>query len=156
MGKMFDTFDVLFVIFEQEGTVYKCDDYISGFHKHRHTIKRVCFSRDSPSTQSLVSSESSKVDESWRELICEWIFNIIDYYSFNRETAAVAMSYLDRFLASRPSVSRETFQLAAMTALYLAIKLLEPCHLQANDLAKLSHGRYSAEHIVIMEESILR
>ena len=158
---MFDSSEILSVIFEQERIIYKCNDYLSpGFYKRRQVeetknTNKKSFSRDTPSTQSLDSSQSSTVDESWRELICQWYFQVIDHYEYNRETVAISLSYLDRFVASRP-MNRRTFQLAAMTTLYLAIKLFENCQIKASDLAKLSQGCFVTEHIVMMEESILR
>ena len=74
---------------------------------------------------------------------------------FHREVVAVALSYLDRYLATR-AVNRRIFQLAAMTALYLAIKLYEPGKLRLASLIELSRGYFLAEHIVIMEDSILQ
>jgi len=158
---MSDLFEVFSVIFEQEKTVYKCGDYLSpGFHNRQqgediHDTQQASAYRDSSSTQSSNSSASSTVDESWRELICEWSFQVVDHFDFHRETVAISLSYLDRFVASRP-VNRRTFQLAAMTTLYLAIKLFEPGQLKVTDLVKLSQGCFVADHIVMMEESILR
>jgi lipoyl(octanoyl) transferase len=157
---MIDASEILSVIFEQERTIYKCDDYLSaGFH----AIHRVEHPNDSSqqhdssssAAESSNSSASSSVDETWRGLICEWSFQVVDHFDFNRETVAISLSYLDRFVASRP-LNRRTFQLAAMTTLYLAIKLFEPGHLKVSDLVKLSQGCFVPEHIVMMEESILR
>ena len=149
--------EILSVIFEQERSAYKCDDYLSPSFQSRRDRARndANANRDSLSTQSTHSSTSSTVDESWRELICEWSFQVIDHFDFNRETVAISLSYLDRFVASRP-LNRRTFQLAAMTTLYMAIKLFEPGRLKVSDLVKLSQGSFVPEHIVMMEESILR
>jgi len=62
---------------------------------------------------------------------------------------------LDRYLATR-TVNRRIFQLAAMTALYLAIKLFEPGKLRMSSLIELSRGYFLAEHIVAMEDSMLQ
>ena len=125
--------EILSIIFEQERTIYKCHDYLSPGFQSRRTV-----------------------EGSWRELICEWSFQVIDHFDFNRETVAISLSYLDRFVASRPSLNRRTFQLAAMTTLYMAIKLFEPNRLKVSALVKLSQGSFVPEHIVMMEESILR
>jgi lipoyl(octanoyl) transferase len=47
---------------------------------------------------------------------------VIDHFDFSREVVSVSIHYLDRFLAAFP-VNKKTFQLAAMTTLYLAIKV---------------------------------
>mmetsp|Transcript_30121 Transcript_30121/g.52151 ORF Transcript_30121/g.52151 Transcript_30121/m.52151 type:complete len:334 (-) Transcript_30121:391-1392(-) len=100
-------------------------------------------------------SSSSQINELWREKICEWCYQVVDHFDFNREVVSVAMSYLDRYLATR-TVNRRIFQLAAMTALYLAIKLFEPCNLRMTSLIDLSRGYFTAEHIVTMEDSMLQ
>ena len=51
------------------------------------------------------------------------------------------------------------FQLAAMTALYLAIKLYEPETLQSlqiSSLIELGHGYFHADHIEVMEVAMLQ
>jgi hypothetical protein len=65
------------------------------------------------------------------------------------------MSYLDRYLATR-TINCRIFQLAAMTALYLAIKLYESGKLRMSSLVDLSRGYFMAEHIVTMENSMLQ
>ena len=101
------------------------------------------------------SSSNSQINELWREKICEWCYQVVDHFDFNREVVSVAMSYLDRYLATR-TVNRRIFQLAAMTALYLAIKLYEPGKLRMSSLIDLSRGYFMAEHIVTMEDSMLQ
>lgn len=63
-----------------------------------------------------------------------------DHYDIHREVVSVAMAYLDRYVAAHV-VNRRIFQLAAMTALYLAIKLYEPGKLCLSSLLDLSRGR---------------
>ncbi len=64
------------------------------------------------------------------------------------------MSYLDRYLAPC-TVNRRVFQLAAMTALYIAIKLYENGNFAVSSVTALSRGYFNAEHIVAMEEIML-
>lgn len=65
------------------------------------------------------------------------------------------MSFLDRYLSVK-RVNKKTFQLAAMTSLYLAIKITEPSILKISSLIGLSRGFFTSEHIIAMEQSILR
>lgn len=102
------------------------------------------------------STNNTQINELWREKICEWCYQVVDHFDFNREVVSVTMSYLDRYLATR-TVNRRIFQLAAMTALYLAIKLFEPGNkLRMSSLIDLSRGYFMAEHIVTMEDSMLQ
>jgi hypothetical protein len=101
------------------------------------------------------------IDESCRSKMCEWIFHVIDSTRLQRETASVAMSFLDRFLcssserASKAKFDRREYQLAAITCLYIAVKLHEPFEMDAGLMSKLSRGVHSAEDITTMEYDIL-
>lgn len=101
------------------------------------------------------------VDESCRSKMCEWIFHVIDSTRLQRETASVAMSYLDRFLctsserAVQAKFNRKEYQLSAMTCLYIAVKLQEPFELDAGLMSRLSRGIHSAEEITTLEYQIL-
>ena len=101
------------------------------------------------------SSSNSQINQLWREKICEWCYQVVDHFNFNREVVSVSMSYIDRYLATR-TVNRRIFQLVAMTALYLAIKLYEPGKLRMSSLIDLTMGYFVAEHIVTMELSMLQ
>ena len=50
---------------------------------------------------------SSEVDVSCREQVCKWIFRIINNAGMERETAIIAMNFLDRFMStSGPAAQR--------------------------------------------------
>ena len=91
----------------------------------------------------------------WREKICEWSYQVIDHFDFSREVVSVSIHYLDRFLATR-TVNKKVFQLAAMTCLFLAIKLHEPGKLSMASMIELSRGYFMVEQMATMEMSILR
>jgi len=134
---------------QQESTNYHCRDYLRD--------PPPVVSRDSMTISSSLSSTSSSqssVNEIWREKICEWSYQVVDHYDFNREVVSISLSYLDRFLSSR-QVNKKIFQLAAMTTLYLAIKVHEPGKLRMSSLIELSRGYFRVEHVSAMEEEIL-
>lgn len=64
------------------------------------------------------SDKNPIIDETCRSKMCEWIFHVIDSTRLQRETASVAMNFLDRFLcastprAERARASRSEYQLA--------------------------------------------
>jgi len=126
----------------QEDTAYACPDYLETL-------------TTPPPDPAAPAAPRSGVNEVWREKICEWSYQVVDHFDFNREVVAISLSYLDRFLATR-RCNRKVFQLAAMTTLYLAIKLNEPRTLKMGSLVELSRGYFTAEHIAAMEEAILR
>lgn len=85
---------------------------------------------------------------------------MVDFCSFNRETVAVAMSYLDRFLLTPAGLpvlgDTNAFQLAAMTSLYTAVKIHEPEIMGVDLVSKLSRGQYTADEIEAMEYTMLQ
>jgi len=131
----------------QEDTAYACSDYLETIIGRATSVEA--------HTESGSSSQNSGVNEVWREKICEWSYQVVDHFDFNREVVAISLSYLDRFLSTR-SCNKKVFQLAAMTTLYLAIKLNEPRTLKMSSLVELSRGYFTADHIAAMEEAILR
>lgn len=60
----------------------------------------------------------------WRRKASEWIYSVTDYFCLSRETGAIAMSYLDQYL-SLTTVNKHSFQLVAMSSLFIASKLFE-------------------------------
>ena len=112
-------------------------------------------------SSSLSSSSSTDImSESWREKITEWTYQVIDHFNYSREIADIVMNYLDRFLARcvPPNivVTKKTFQLAAMTSCYLAIKLYEPNAIPIETMIQLSRGFFTPGQMEAMELSILR
>ncbi|KAL3789031.1 hypothetical protein HJC23_008178 [Cyclotella cryptica] len=143
----------------QETTHYTCPDYLaSDWQASLSGTPQNDTVADLPGANAgggASSASSSEINEMWREKICEWCYQVVDHFDFNREIVSVAMSYLDRYLATR-SVNRRIFQLAAMTALYLAIKLYEPGKIRMSSLIDLSRGYFLEDHIVTMEDSVLQ
>jgi hypothetical protein len=99
------------------------------------------------------------VDADARYSIADWCFKIMDICRYKRETAAIAMSCLDRFVSTPDGyqmlLDRRKFQLAALTAVYTAVKVHEQQALAPHLIARLSHGSYSTEDIETMEFKML-
>jgi len=101
------------------------------------------------------------IDELCRTKMCDWCYQVVDYAMFQRETVAIAMNLLDRFLCSGTARARETiasrkeYQLAAMTTLFMSIKLFESCRIDTKLLSSLSRGCYEEEDFTQMENDIL-
>lgn len=142
----------------QEDTSYKCPDYLSEEFQ-QNQAKKISDNPEQfyPCGMSSGSSSSSStgINEVWREKICEWCYQVVDHFDFNRQVVAIALNYLDRYLALRP-VNRKLFQLAAMTCLFIAIKMNESKVLSLSAFLSLSRGYFQAEHVLAMEHAILR
>lgn len=125
---------------KQEDTTYCCSDYLGDNEELRSTARK-------------------PVDEECRVKMCEWCYQVVDFCKFRRETVAIGMSYLDRYLSTpygrRALTDRKEYQLSAMTTLYMAIKLHEPLEMETSLLADLSRGCYNEQEISDMEKDIL-
>mmetsp|Transcript_30148 Transcript_30148/g.45486 ORF Transcript_30148/g.45486 Transcript_30148/m.45486 type:complete len:402 (+) Transcript_30148:89-1294(+) len=166
-----EVLDRMAVMRQQEEITYRCGDYLSMFHRkskeNNEVTHRTAVSRTSP-TESC-GYEKCDIDEECRVKMCEWCYQVVDFCKLRRETVEIAMSYLDRYLFSgvvldsQPQKNitleafhdRKSFQLAAMTSLYIAIKLFEPVEMDVTALSRLSHGCYSASEIAEMECNII-
>ncbi len=146
------------VMLHQEACFYKTEDYLAPhFQQQLSTISANPFflSSSGSHSSSKSSSSTSSINEIWREKICEWAYQVIDHFDYSREVVGVAIHYLDRYLATR-SVNKKLFQLAAMTSLFLAIKLYEPGKISMASMIELSRGYFSVDQMIAMEASILR
>lgn len=124
----------------QEDTTYSIRDYLADSVKIR-------------------KAASKPVDEDCRVKMCEWCYQVVDFCKFRRETVGIGMSALDRYLctsAGRKALcNRKEYQLAAMTTLYIAIKIHEPLEMETSLLADLSRGCYNEMEFVEMEQQVL-
>ena len=109
------------------------------------------------------------INEVWRLKIAEWAFEVVDYFSLDREAVAIALNFVDRFMVTynrdniQTPFTRERFQLLTVTALYLAIKLHGASFDATTTFAmptlqvfvELSRNRFTGTEIEQMERSIL-
>jgi len=153
---MVDLVERLNVLLDQDKRYYQTQDYLSPiFQANLQLPLKVSRSQDGVSTVS--ASTSASINEAWREKICEWSYQVVDHFDFSREVVSISMSFLDRFLSStRELVDKKFFQLAAMTCLYLAVKLYEPGTLPMQAMINLSRGYFTVEQMTAMEMEILR
>lgn len=157
ISKMVDLQERMAAMLHQEVCSYKTEDYLAPNFQQQLLAgpETSFFPSSSASHSSQSSSSASSINEVWREKICEWAYQVIDHFDFSREIVGVAIHYLDRYLATR-SVNKKVFQLAAMTSLFLAIKLYESGRISMASMIELSRGYFTVEQMVAMETSILR
>lgn len=135
----------LSVMLQKEQSFYRCQDYL----KIRRTSS-------SAAHQIVTPSDRTKV--------VEWCYGIIDQCQLGREVVAIAMNIVDRFFSSNGSIDsvtqqfldHEQYQLLAMTALYMSIKIHESTVLGSEFFAEISKGKYSVEQIETTELMILK
>lgn len=103
--------------------------------------------------------------EEWRLKITEWTYEAVDHFDLDRDVASHALSYLDRSIAESYSqgkavLSKTSFQLLAVTSLYVAVKVhgtsytapgAGPCP-QLDTFVQLSRDMFSPQ---VIEETEL-
>lgn len=146
-----ELFSIFAAIRDQEQKFYISKDYLDQDFQAQQieTENGYTYSGVSSST----SSTSTRINHLWREKICEWCYQVVDHFNFSREVVAIATNFLDRYVAVR-TVNRKTFQLAAMTSLFMSIKLNESRTLRLSTFLELSRGYFEAEHVIEMEKDI--
>ncbi len=112
-----------------------------------------------------------RITEDDRSKIVDWCYRIIDLCQLKKESVAMTMNIVDRFMSNPrrlPSIGisqhfshhdilhdRIKYQLLALSALYISIKVNEQVTLSSGKLAAMSRGVYSKENIEDMECTIL-
>jgi len=100
------------------------------------------------------------IDPVAREAILKWYLQIIELCGMSLNTAAIAVSILDRFSSSPAAkeflTDRNKFKLASLAAIYTAIKIHEKETISSAYVAKLSGGVSTKEDVERMEMKILQ
>jgi hypothetical protein len=155
------TIDVLCTMMEQEIT-HSCCDYLNDGED--------CMSDQKLNDQE--NSSSQKLTAEDRAQIVDWCYGVIDVLQLARLNVAMAMSIADRFMSNPNQLlarqftpylfspqeimyDRTMFQLLAVSALYIAIKINEQVIFSSKQCAEATHGVYTVEDIEGMERTIL-
>jgi hypothetical protein len=145
--EMEDTVEHLKILLRQEELVYRpCKDYLSPLRA--------------------VADPSDAVSEGWRRKLCEWCYEVVDHFCFDREAVSIALNFLDRSVAERSEsapITRREFQLLAVTSLYMALKIHGQTEnsegprrkLRIDAFVDLSRGVFQVDVIEAMERTIL-
>jgi hypothetical protein len=153
---------------QQECTTYSCCDYFNDDGDDgddKCSDEGTCSSSATIPHSELAPKET--VTPADRMKLVDWCYDMVDRCRFQRETAAIAMSLVDRFASAprtsssgprgtRPSKDRAEYQLVVIAALYIAIKLGEPTAFGSRDFAVASRGMYTPEEIEGMERKMLQ
>jgi lipoyl(octanoyl) transferase len=152
---MVDLIDRLNILLKQDRNHYRAEDYLnSSFQQNLLQANDLALIPavvpSSSTSSSCSSSTSNEINESWREKICEWSYQVVDHFDFSREVVSISISFLDRYLSVR-AVDKRLFQLVAMTTLYMTIKIYERGTLSMASMIDLSRGFFMIEHMAAME-----
>ena len=128
-------------------------------------------------TPSVLSpnNKNDTIYAEWRSKICDWSYRVVDHFGCDRELVAAAMNCFDRYLVHTSSagtskcIASRTYQLAAMTSLYVATKLhadrsernqddvttTKKKLLRITSFVQLSRDQFSPRDIAVMEQHLL-
>jgi hypothetical protein len=142
---------------------YSCSDYLYNEGDSNEVCNEDPEERTVPIWQKITADDRSK--------IVDWCHNLIDLCQLDRESVAIAMNLVDRFMSNpcrlprsenSPHVShreilydRSKYQLLVVSALYIAIKVSERVIFSSEKLAAATRGLYLKESIEAMERTIL-
>lgn len=107
------------------------------------------------------------VSEGWRRKLCEWSYEVVDHFGFDREAVSIALNFLDRYVATKVQechhvIGQKEFQLLAVTCLYMALKIHGETEdpngqrrkLRIDAFVELSRGFFRVDIIENMEREI--
>lgn len=92
----------------------------------------------------------------WRKMLLEWMYYVVDYCKLQRPSVASAAFFLDVCMSKGLCRTREEHQLAAATSLQLALKTVDTAVIKLEKLVSLGRGQFTEEDVAKMEMKILR
>jgi len=136
---------------EKSSCYSTCGDYFSVLESRNHL--------DDSTAENQQKQDKDVINESWREKICEWLYDIVDHFGYSREIVYTTLNIFDRYLFiyshnSKP-VTSKLVQLIAVSALNLTLKVQNSKLDHLPILLELSQNSFSAEHVTATERSIL-
>mmetsp|Transcript_7609 Transcript_7609/g.18636 ORF Transcript_7609/g.18636 Transcript_7609/m.18636 type:complete len:369 (-) Transcript_7609:162-1268(-) len=98
----------------------------------------------------------------WRRQIVEWMYVLIKYCKLKHEATAAAVYYLDAAVMCESAslvMTPRDYQLCAMTALHLALKVYDSPTVRViklSCLVKLGNGEFTVDDIIQKEQDLVR
>lgn len=142
--------ETLLTMCRQESDGYETMDYLQQEEKEESLTNEHC---------PLHKVKILDINEDSRCKMVAWCHQVVDFCNFDRETVLISMNILDRFMMTpsgkQVKFDRKIYQLAAMTALYTAVKVHESEAMDPRLISSLSQGYYTCEQVDAMELKIL-
>jgi Cyclin, N-terminal domain/Cyclin, C-terminal domain len=148
-GRMEEVVDVIAVMRHQEVAVYRRTDYLR-LQEQQEQVQ------EDGTMATATAPAAMVVDATWRQRIVEWMFGVVDHCSLRRDSVAIAAIYLDLCVERGVIASRQQFQLAAMTALQLAIKLYDSTVVKLDSMIRLGRGLFTEQDVIDMEMTMIK
>mmetsp|Transcript_22747 Transcript_22747/g.40374 ORF Transcript_22747/g.40374 Transcript_22747/m.40374 type:complete len:425 (-) Transcript_22747:253-1527(-) len=133
-------------------------------HHHRHvqtraTLKQMRRLEVTTYKRPLARELPEPFNGLWRQQIVEWMYTLVKYCKLRHESAAAASYYLDVAVSRGLVHSPSDYQLGAMTALYLALKVYDSPSMRIvklSSLVKLGNGEFNEQDILRMERDLVQ
>ena len=100
-------------------------------------------------------SEQVELKAVWRRMLLDWMYCVVEHCGLQRTSVAAAAYFLD-VAFHHLVLSRSDHQLAAATALQLALKTFDSTIIETDRLVALGRGKFTAEDMFDMELKILQ
>ena len=98
------------------------------------------------------ASHSSAPNLVWREKVSQWCYDVADHLGESRDVVYLAMNVLDRYCVVRSSSSRvlneRDYEIAAMTALFLAVRVTGITTLELPQVMRMSRVGVNIQEIL--------
>jgi hypothetical protein len=98
---------------------------------------------------------SNELVSLWRQMLVKWMFYVVDCCDLQRHAVAAAAYFLDVAMLRDLCRTREEHQLAAATALQMALKTFDTAVIKLDKLVELGRGLFTKEDVSIMEMKII-
>eukprot|EP00977_Amphora_coffeiformis_P016848 scaffold5337_cov167-Amphora_coffeaeformis.AAC.4 len=108
---------------------------------------------------NLKELECQHTNPVWREKVTQWCYDVVDHLKESRSVVYVAMNMLDRFNAKNmpdTEVSGKNFELASLSALFLAVRIAGSGNLSLSQLIGMSRSAVAAKDIIEMGTRMIK
>eukprot|EP00980_Cylindrotheca_fusiformis_P013435 scaffold3437_cov113-Cylindrotheca_fusiformis.AAC.2 len=98
-------------------------------------------------------------NETWRERVAKWYYDVLDHFNLPRDIAYVSMRILDRYVIAantRNTMTCADFTKASISALFIAVRLSRPSALSLGKLMETSRSDVSVEDARLCVRTILK
>ena len=90
-----------------------------------------------------------------RAVLIDWMNEVMSEFMAKRDTFHLAINFVDRYLARNNKVTKSTFQLIGLSAMYLASKIEEIFPKKVSAFVKSADSGYSVQQIFAMERKMM-
>ena len=101
-------------------------------------------------------SKHKDINSKMRVILINWLIDVHDKFRLQLETLHLAISLLDRFLEKHTAILRGKLQLAGVTAVWIASKIVEIYPPEVRDFHYITDRAYTIKEITAYEAQILQ